>query len=45
MNWSIVGLGAALLYVFPKITGKVGKGKWFISGPVGFIVIVLGIVT
>jgi hypothetical protein len=45
MNATIIGLGLVMLYIFPKLTGKLGKQGWFVSGPIGFVVVVLGILT
>lgn len=38
-------LGLVLLVAFPKLTGKVGKGSLVISGPIGFIMLAIGVLT
>lgn len=43
MNWAVIGFGLTLSLILPKLRGKMGTGKLYISGPIGFLVIIIGL--
>ena len=45
IGWLAIILGFVLLVLFPRLRGRYQEGDRSVSGPIGFVLIVLGILT